>query len=451
MPKIVIFDDDTRKIALGNEVLQSLNASLGVTAWSYNFCQRIDSLDAVKEFLATLRETDILVVLDIEIKNDKEAEWRSDAATAIAALLDKSEKEVFQIKYDLLKRQYGDHIDYQLSLMVLAVLSTRRVPVITISTKANDEDVHFIEKARACAVSYIPNWSESWQTSWTDSTRRKNIISGIATCILKEWEKKTGEMDKRIWCSARSLDDQQDARRQWFKREMPHDPEHPVMKHDWNTCTHEDYFINMRAFLDNVINKSKEALLDFPTYEITQPCHEAVKSLIGAVSNADYAMQNRLFPDTVPQLNSVVLLAAAWDPNAAAWFPTFGWQARFQLMRHDAGKQELRAAILAIGGEEGLFHSKLIDKDRNTMNNQGKWEPHQSTVEGVDAAFDTVTIRFKFQLSKVQENFRKAKRGESYTGGTTAKLVRVWEALKTSSGRTVDVDVQGNALLFKGI
>lgn len=435
----MIFDDDNRKLKLAIEVLASLKSNHGSHAWSLGFCNRIKSTDVVMSFLEKLNAPDVLVILDIEIKtSDDEVNWRNDSVLKIKSLLCSSEKEAYEAKYSSLTATYGDFPDYQLSLALLAFLLIRRIPVITISTKPNAQDdvTPNMVKAISENVPYIPNWSESWETSWTIPERKVELIAGIARMIHCEWEKWRGTMSARIWGGDQCLGSRMD----WFKREQ----EHAHMKHDFPSRTPtSEYLANMRGFLNAVINKGKTQPIDFSEYQITHACHEAIKSLIGAVSNADFAKG-----DKCPQLNTVVLLAAAWDPNAASWFPAFNWEALHHLMCEDASREELRSAILAIGGEEGLFQAKLIDKFNNTANAAGNWTPCQSSVKHVTATSDTVTIEFKFELSKLSTNFQDAKDGKPYTGGTCSKLVTAWKALATQDCRTVDIEIEGDKLKF---
>jgi len=440
MCKLILFDDDTRKLVLADQVLTALSTAHGLGDWSIGYKDRIQSLCSVEGFLGTLRSSDILVILDIEIKIfDDVSDWRQQSVNKIKEMLDSSEKEAYETKCLQLIGTYGDYPDYQLSLAILAFLQIRRIPVITISTKpsAEDEMTPLSVKAIIESVTYIPNWSESWETDWIIPERKTAIIAKIASKIYCEWLKWRGTMSARIWGNSACASDKQE----WFKRLESTKPEHAHMKHDHPTNPTADYLANMRGFLDSVINKNKSQPIDFSNYEITKDCHEAIKSLIGAVSNADFAVK-----DKPPQLNTVVLLAAAWDPNAVSWFPAFKWEGRHQLMRDDATKHQLRAAINAIGGEEGLFQTKLIDKENNVLNADGNWTPAQSFVENVTVTPDSVTIKFKVELSKLAVNFAKAKIGEVFTGGTCHKLVAAWQSLATTGDRTVDMLIENDNL-----
>lgn len=450
MQTLLIFDDDADKIDLGNEVLAALNHKDGTRrpksagtskgTWELGFSQRMNSLTSATAFLMKLQAVDSpLLLLDIEIKpGDVEksaARWRAKAASLVEKCVRPDQKKLFKDEISRLEKVYGKPVDYQLSLTLLAYARVRGICVITISTKQNPRDQIFnSHKADTVGVPFIANWDQAWK-QWTKN--KISIVRGIADKVREEWEKWNGMMEQRIW-PAEAIEAPG-----WFSGGSS---PHRVVPHgsDNEKCNGAAYTQRIKQYVETVTktNLSKN-------WKPLPRCHDALKRLVGACAKAHVKTGNGY----VPQLNTVALMAASWDPTASKWLSSFEWRATEALMCETASQKQLRQVILALGGEDGLF-MKLLPKEG---------DPKVSNLKSITTKKNRLILTFTFDLSADKNGGKRgikqlfnAERGKGVgvksrdaINETSRSLIDVWQKLAIHENRMIDIEVTNSDIIFK--
>lgn len=440
MPQILIFDDDSKKCALASEVAKAMDAtSANQAKWVLAFGEQMKDLKSAKRFMAALDSADDpLILLDIEIIGDNKAkDWRVSATSAISNKVPRDSRSYLKSDIDKLERCYGTHAHYQLSLSLLAYARLHGIGVITISTKSNISGEHNLLCAQNAGVPFISSWSEDWERL----NKPQERISQLASSIADEWVKRRGSLEQRLW-PREALD------KEWFSA-SPQGGNVPI-QHAFilELTAKAPYRERISQYLAAV---SGINTLSFKAHEandaaVLERRHDALKCIVGADAKA-HSGRNRL-----PSLNTVALLAAAWDPDAAKWFPQFGWDATCQMMPDKTTQQALKDVILAIGGEDGLFPHLLRNKPNTT----------KGTLKKVEAGHEMLKLNMGFPLNNdsrggtngMMQKFLSAssnnKSEKNAAGGDTSeRLISVWKKLGASGKRMIDIEVTPEAIVFK--
>jgi len=437
MPSLLIFDDDTIKCDLAVPVMKAWPKS--ASDWKLLFHSPLETKNSFDTFLSQLDNSDEpMVLVDIEIKKSlKGKDWRTDAAKCIAGKVESTAKLLYENEIARLESHYGKHPDYQLSLSLIAYLVYLGVPVITVSTKPNSANVE--SHNSVCAQSAglpILYWAENWKTAWNGKAITTNA-GRLATRIIEEWNKHKGKISQRLW--------PKDAAG-WFPSKVGAISSVP---HAWvdDLATKTAYLLTMGRYLSAIsgvpvttINRKQPKVCD-----VVKRRHESLKRIVGAVAKAHASTGYS------PELNTVALLAAAWDPHASKWFPEYRWLASCQMLSEMATQKEIENVILAIGGEDGLFEHLL----------QQKPDTKKSTLKKIEDTGDKIALLMAFPLSKdsrggdqgIMQKFNTAKASRVtdpslIVGDTTQRLYDVWLKLGAGTKRIIDIEVNQTSILF---
>lgn len=425
MPTLLIFDDDKGKCDVAPEVAKCLPKG-----WHCGFCTPMSNKVSFDEFLDKIKApAEAVVLVDIEIKRleSKGKDWRRLAAAELAL----SGSSVAE-RQKQLANYYGSHADYQLSLSLIAYLVQRGICFITISTQANRNGVdHNIQCASKAGLPLIGTWPVSFKTLLKPTDTLKNL----ASAITREWEKHSGSMRQRLWPFDTAG---------WFENGTATN----LIPHSFTTDlkSNPQYQTAVDGYVAAVTQQRKNAGASKQS-DCVERRHDALKTIVGAVAKA-HSGKGR-----PPQMNVVALLAAAWDPTSAKWFSNYKWEATKPLMREAATQEQLIDAVLAIGGEDGLFEHLLRQKPKSA----------KSTVKEVSTTDTSVAITLSFDLSKdvrggndgLMQKFREAKENNCEpTGDTAIRLFKAWLTLgepPSAEKRFVDIEVTNTQIIFRKI